>query len=108
MIQNNLAWTLMNQQPPQLEEALSLANEVCENFPAVHSFRETRGQILIRQRQWEAALKDLTFAIEGMPRYVQLHESLAMAYTALGNKIAAQRHERLARDYAAEAKQNGQ
>lgn len=102
MIQNNLAWTLMMQEQPDLDEALALANEVCEKFPAVHSFRETRGQILIRQGQWQAALQDLTYALEGMPKYVILHQSLAKAYQATGNKIAAQRHERLASQYAAE------
>ena len=77
---------------PDLPQALEAVNRSLEMAPQEYRFRETRGQILLRLEQWDAAIADLEFALNGMPDLPAIHKSLAAAYAALGNQELAQLH----------------
>ncbi len=90
---NNYAWALGEGENPQLDAALVAVNRALELAPNEHRFRETRGQLLLRQERWQEAVEDLEFAINGLPALGSIHKSLAIAYTALGQDELAQLHE---------------
>ena len=89
---NNYAWVLGEGDTPQFEEALKAVNRALDILPKEHRFRETRGQILLQLEQWQEAVDDLEFAINGLPELDSIHKSLAIAYTALGQDELAQLH----------------
>ena len=90
---NNHAWVLGEGEGAQLEEALIAANRALDLLPDEHRFRETRGQIYLRLQRWQEAVDDLEFAINGLPSLGSIHQSLAIAYTALGQEELARLHE---------------
>jgi len=100
---NNLAWTLATKEQPDLERAEELASKALGLVPANPQVRETRGQILLKQKRWKEALADLEAVLpiyskeqtlrKQLPK---LHESLALAYEELGNADMAKRHRELA------------
>ena len=84
------AWSLAYSDPPQLEQALQLANRALERTPERAEFRETRGQILAKLERWEEAIADLEKALARMQDRDELRETLAQAYEAIGRvEIAA-------------------
>ncbi len=89
---NNYAWVLGEGDHPQLDEALVAVNRALVLSPDEHRFRETRGQLLLRLERWQEAVEDLEFAINGLPELREVHQSLAVAYTALGQKDLAEMH----------------
>jgi tetratricopeptide (TPR) repeat protein len=93
---NNLACVLYQGSDPQLDQALAAANKAIELSPDEFRFRETRGQVYARLAQWQAAINDLEFALNGMPDAPAIHKSLAKAYAALGNQELAAAHQRYA------------
>jgi uncharacterized protein HemY len=93
-ILNNLAWVLANSQPPELDRASELVNKAVELLPEDAQIRETRGQILVRKKQWQAAIVDLELALpkikqESVPG---VHKALAEAYEGIGNLELAKTH----------------
>ncbi len=90
---NNYAWVLGEGENRQLDEALIAVNRALEFAPNEHSYRETRGQILLSLERWQEAVQDLEFAINGLPGLSSIHGSLAIAYAALGQKELAQLHQ---------------
>jgi tetratricopeptide (TPR) repeat protein len=93
---NNLACVLYQGSDPHLDQALAASNKAIELSPNEFRFRETRGQVYIRLAQWQAAIDDLEFALNGMPDAPAIHKSLAKAYEATGNKELASAHQRYA------------
>lgn len=89
---NNYAIVLSEGEQPDLEKALDAVNRALEISPEEFRFRETRGQILVKMKQWEKAIVDLEYALNGMPELKTIHESLAVAYEALGNEELAVLH----------------
>ncbi|TWU25805.1 tetratricopeptide repeat protein [Bythopirellula polymerisocia] len=89
---NNYGLVLADGDDPDLEKALKAVNRSLEMSPQEYRFRETRGQILLKLGQWEAAIDDLEFALNGMPDLAVIHQSLATAYDALGNSELAELH----------------
>ncbi|MCA9168250.1 MAG: hypothetical protein KDB23_11300, partial [Planctomycetales bacterium] len=89
---NNLAYLTAHSDPVDLDVALQLANQAVELDPDNSHYRETRGQILILLQQWQAAIDDLTKAVNGMPTKWQIHESLSTAYAKTGNPTLAKAH----------------
>jgi len=89
---NNLAWLLSNSEPLDLSRALLLVTAVVRSFPAQANFRETRGQILVKLGRYQEAVTDLEMALAALPGTPAIHEALAKAYDALGDKELAARH----------------
>jgi tetratricopeptide (TPR) repeat protein len=89
---NNLACVLYQGKNAPLDQALAAVNKAIELNPNEYRFRETRGQIHALLSQWQAAVTDLEFALNGMPGAPAIHKSLAAAYEALGNKELAAAH----------------
>ena len=89
---NNYALVLAEGQDPQLDEALTAVNKAVEAMPKEHRFRETRGQILLKLDRWQEAIEDLEYALNGLPELTAIHESLSVAYAALGQEELAELH----------------
>lgn len=96
---NNYAWVLSQGQPEgepsgeaSLDQALAAVEKALALSPGEHRFRETRGQIFVKLGNWQRAIEDLEFAINGMPEQAEIHASLADAYQAVGDTELAQLH----------------
>lgn len=89
---NNYAWVLLQGSGSNLSEALEAVNKALAIKPDDFRFRETRGQILVRQKKWREAIPDLEYAVNGMPDSTEIHQSLASAYEATGQNQLAQVH----------------
>jgi tetratricopeptide (TPR) repeat protein len=95
-VANNMAMILTLGDRPDLPRALAIIQPVLERFPDNPSFRETRGQILVRLGRWQEAVTDLEFALPQLPSTRNTHAALAEAYRGLGLRELAAQHERLA------------
>ncbi len=90
---NNLALVLGEGEADRLDEGLAAVNRALEIAPKEYRFRETRGQILLRLERWPEAIADLEYALNGLPELSEIHQSLATAYTALGDDELARVHQ---------------
>lgn len=93
---NNLACVLLQHANPPLDSALAAADKAVQFDDQDFRFRQTRGQILLRLGRYQESVNDLEFALNGMPDVPTIHESLAKAYGALGNKQLAAIHQQIA------------
>lgn len=93
---NNLAWILQRTKPDQLERALDLANRALDETPNQPSYRETRGQILVRLERWQEGADDLKFALNVLSASPETHTALAKALRELGKVDQAEFHEQQA------------
>ncbi len=89
---NNYGLVLASGEDPQLEDALVAVTKALEILPKEHRFRETRGQILVQMERWQDAIDDLEYALNGLPELTEIHESLSVAYAALGQQELAELH----------------
>ena len=89
---NNYAWVLLQEPEIDAPGALVAVNRALKDRPLDHRFRETRGQVYIKLKRWNEAVKDLEFALNGMPESPNIHRSLGDAYEALGQQQLAQIH----------------
>lgn len=96
VVVNNLAWALAHSDKPDLKEALNLINMVLQRAPNQVRFRETRGQILAKMGDYDAALTDLEAALPTLRGYPALHKTLAEIYRKRGELSTAAEHDRLA------------
>jgi predicted Zn-dependent protease len=94
-VANNMAMILTVGEQPDLPRALAIMQSVLERFPENPSFRETRGQILVRLGRWREAIADLEFALPRLTAARATHAALADAYRGLGLRELAAEHERL-------------
>lgn len=90
---NNLAWALMQTQPPKLTEALQLVDSVLERQGDLAAVRETRGQVLLRLGRVDEAISELELALRELPTSVVTRESLITAYRLAGMDTVAAEHE---------------
>jgi tetratricopeptide (TPR) repeat protein len=95
-VANNMALALALQEPPDLDRALGIAQSLVEKQPEVPTFRETRGQILVRLGRFQEALQDLAYALPAIEQRTPTHLALALCYRKLGMADLAQEHERAA------------
>jgi tetratricopeptide (TPR) repeat protein len=93
---NNMAMILTVGDKPDLPRALAIIESVVEKFPNNPSFRETRGEILVRSGRPQEAIADLEFALPLLASKRATHTALAQAYRGLGLRELAANHERLA------------
>jgi tetratricopeptide (TPR) repeat protein len=98
---NNLAWSLLHCEPPQLEEALELAREAVQrgspNLQILAEFRNTYGIALSHQGHWQEAIVQLEQASKFIPPSPEVHTVLAEAYEHLGMSDTAAVHRQMAR-----------
>jgi Flp pilus assembly protein TadD len=108
---NNLAWVLMQReranrttplvgeepQPDEaeLQRAMAAVERALAISPDEYRFRETRGQILLQLGQWQSAIEDLEYALNGMPQNAGVHAGLATAYRQVGETELSQMHAEL-------------
>jgi tetratricopeptide (TPR) repeat protein len=93
---NNTAYILFKNFPSQRKQALEYAEQAVELDPTNNEIRETRGMLLIQDRQWERAIEDLTRALASAPDNREIHAALAEAYVAVGRMEMAGIHQRKA------------
>ncbi|QDV69502.1 Tetratricopeptide repeat protein [Rosistilla carotiformis] len=93
---NNLAYYELLKEDGDLERGLDLIDELLQEFPDSHAFRETRGQLLAGLERWEEALDDLEYALPNFPNEKRLHDSLALCYDAMGQPKLASQHRKIA------------
>lgn len=96
LVWNNYAWTLIQDPDPEPEAALVAIEHALELAPTDYRFRETRGQVKLVLGRWDEAIKDLEFALNGLPESREVHLSLATAYDALAKPVLAEVHRRQA------------
>jgi tetratricopeptide (TPR) repeat protein len=89
---NNLAYVLVQLPNPPLEDALAATNKALAIAPDDYRYRQTRGEVFLKLHRWKEAVDDLEFALNGAPDAFAIHQSLAQAYEALGNKELAAAH----------------
>ncbi len=93
---NNLAVALSKRDKPDLERALAFAESAVARVPDHPYIRETRGQILVALKRYVEAIPDLEFALRAPELAGPVHQSLSVAYAAMGDQQAATEHSRLA------------
>jgi tetratricopeptide (TPR) repeat protein len=96
VVANNLAWMVAQPPSADLPRALQLINLAVAQAPDQPQFRQTRGQIHARMKQWNLALTDLEAALKAMPDGPALHRELAAVYKQLGVPDMAAEHARRA------------
>jgi tetratricopeptide (TPR) repeat protein len=96
-VANNMAMILAVGDKPDLPRALAIIQPVLDRFPNNPSFRETRGQVLVRLGRWQEGVADLEFALPQLASTRSTHSALADAYRGLGLRDLAAEHERLAK-----------
>ena len=102
-IANNMALTLTLQPKPDLERALGIAESVIKRQPNNPSFRETRGQILVKLGKYHEAIQDLALALPLVGDKSGTHRALAECYRHLQMNDLAEEHDRAAGGVTAKA-----
>lgn len=98
LVMNNLAWIAANEEDPDLDRALALAEEAVSASPDDLRFLDTRGTILFLKEDWSAALNDLEKAIKGVKDKRPVHHKLAVIYDRMKMTEIADEHRRLANE----------
>ena len=83
-VANNMAMILTVGDKPDLSRALTIIQSALAKFPNNPSFRETRGEILVRSGRSQEAIADLEFALPLLASKRAAHKALAEAYRSLG------------------------
>lgn len=96
VVLNNLAYYLMESDPPQLEDALVHANLAAKLAPNTPEIQETRGQILTKLGRDAEALPDLEAALRMEEVPATLHKTLSQVYDRLGHDTMSERHRKRA------------
>jgi tetratricopeptide (TPR) repeat protein len=101
-VANNLAWVLSQDETlaldtRRLERALALMNSVVNEWPDVASYRDTRGQVLVKLERWQEAFDDLEFALVTMEDNPQVHLAMALTYENLKQNSLAEKHRKIAK-----------
>lgn len=92
---NNLAYAMTQQESPDLDRALRLADAAVRNLPNHAYLRETRGQIYLKLERYTDAIADLEFALSAIELRPRIREGLAVAYQAMGQSDIAKRQREL-------------
>lgn len=95
-VAGNLAFSLAQLDPPQLERALKLVNEAVSSSKDDPQMRGMRGYVLCRLARYDAAITDLEIALRVTPNNSWIRETLATAYEALGDHELAAAYRRMA------------
>jgi tetratricopeptide (TPR) repeat protein len=90
---NNLAWMLAHGDPPELDRACELANQVVELNPNDGRFRDTLATILMKQKNHSQALAEFQKAIPTADDKKSIHRKMAEIYRALEKHELANQHQ---------------
>lgn len=104
VVANNYAWYLAKREPPQVDEAMQIINQVIEKDPSGAEFRDTRAHIHMVKRDWQAAVADFEFAFPKLPPNAESHRAIGKAYDELGLTDLGANHRRLADEIEASKK----
>lgn len=104
-VANNLAWLLAFRNPPELDKALKLINQVVQQAPHEMTFLDTRGKIYMKMASdddkksksdyWKAAQRDFDTVSRRAPNFPNVHANLAIVYDRLELPTIAQEHRQL-------------
>ena len=89
---NNLAFALYSQPIPNWKEAEQIVDEAIRLNPTPVQYHETRGQIMVGLERWPEVVRELEYALAGMPALARIHGGLALAYQQLGDEDLADYH----------------
>jgi tetratricopeptide (TPR) repeat protein len=96
VVANNYAWYLAKREPPQVDEAMQIINQVIAKDPSGAEFRDTRAHIHMAKRDWQAAVADFEFAFPKLPPNAESHRAIGKAYEELGLTDLGMNHRRMA------------
>jgi len=91
---NNWAYVISAAFPERLEEALRHVDRAIQINSDNPDYRETRGMIYYKLRNYEQAITDLEIAINGINELASVHAALADSHRRLGNDSVAEIYER--------------
>lgn len=90
---NNRAFVLSQAYPERWEEGLGYVDRAIVLDGTNAEYRETRGMLRLKLKQWQGASEDLQLALNALPlQSPRLHQALAVAYENLGNRRLADIH----------------
>ena len=93
---NNLAWILAHDDPPELDRAFELADQVVKLNPDDGRFRDTLATILMKQEQYSRALTEFQKAISTADDKKSIHAKMAQIYRRLDKPALATQHQKKA------------
>src|SRR5262249_17918096 len=96
-VANNMAMILAIGKKPDLPRALAIIQSVVEKFPENPTFRDTRGQVLVKLGRCQEGVIDLEYALPKLISKARTHAALAQAYSSLGAQTLASQHQQLAK-----------
>jgi tetratricopeptide (TPR) repeat protein len=102
IIINNLAWILAQEESPDLERALELAETAVSRVPESPRFRDTLGTVLVKLGRHKEAISELQLALSGVPDTAPVHKKLAFCYKSIGMNDLAEMHLEKIRSAASE------
>ena len=92
IIINDLAWILSQEESPDLERALELAETAVSRVPESPRFRDTLGTVLVKLGRHKDAISELQLALSGVPDKNAVHQKLAFCYKSIGMNDLAKKH----------------
>ncbi len=98
IVANNFAWYLVKSEDPDPEQALRIIDAVIKEDPVRPEFHDTRGHVLVAQKDWKAAIAEFEYALSRLPPSAETHRGLATAYRELGLTDLAADHARRAEE----------
>lgn len=96
MILNNLAMCLVRSESPDLEKALELVGSGLSRTPENGDLLATRGEIFVRQENWDDALRDFVLAVQKRGDNPEVHRLLQQTYLALRDDQMSRTHGQIA------------
>lgn len=96
MILNNLAMCLVRSESPDFEKALELVGSGLSRTPENGDLLATRGEIFVRQENWDDALRDLVLAVQKRGDNPEVHRLLQQTYLALRDDQMSRTHGQIA------------
>ncbi len=92
IVLNNLAWMLAQGENPDLDRASELVKTAIQGNPKDGRFRDTYGDILLKQGKFREAASELELALSGASDLNSVHQKLGVVYENLGMDDLARKH----------------
>lgn len=93
IVLNNLAWMLAQGENPDLDRAAKLVKTAIQAQPKDGRFRDTYGEILLKQGKFREAASELELALSGGALDLNsIHQKLGVVYENLGMDDLARKH----------------
>ena len=95
IVANNLAWHLVNLDPPEVDRAMKLISLVIDKYPDVPAYVDTRAHVYLKMKEWKKAITDFQISMREFANEPAVHAGLAEAYENLGMTELAVRHRKI-------------